>query len=284
MASKKIVAAVVTASSNSGAQAVASLLESGKDVTVRAAFRSAEKAAELTKKVGSPTNLEIVTGVDAEKPDTLAPVFQGADFAVCVTPHADFARDAELTCSMVQAASEAGAHVIFVGSWTVRAPDTTIAKRFVPTEALLRTLDTKWTALRSGYFSGNYAALFKKDAPDVYFPELTVPPVDPADMGRVAAAICLADDPAKHHGQFYDVSGPEELSTAQIVAKVSKATGTTFTYHPVPVDNVPVPFLVELLKDIQKTPLPCSPVTMDIAKEHTSFDTYLANNLPAFSS
>ena len=273
-----VLVTVLTASSNSGAQAVKTLLEKG--AKVRAVFRSLEKA-----KIFEPSpNLKIVTGVDASKPETLKDCFVGANFGICVTPHFDFAKDSELTINMCEAASKAGAHIVYVGSWTVRAPETTIAKRFVPTEAYLKALSTPWTSLRSGYFSGNYAALFGKD--DIYFPELTVPPVDPADIGRVAAAICM-DESSKHNGKYYDISGPENLSTQQIVDKVSKATGRSLTYHPVPIANLTPPhppaFLIELLKDIDEKGLPCSPTTMDLAGVHTSFDTYLANNLSAFS-
>jgi len=107
-------------------------------------------------------------GVDACKPETLATSFEGVDVAVIVTP-LDYSRgmsdDAQLTINMVNAAYEAGvSHVVYVGSWTVNAPDGVpmLATRFAPTEARLVELskagDDKaarkmgYTFLRSGYF------------------------------------------------------------------------------------------------------------------------------------
>ncbi|KAJ8598644.1 hypothetical protein CTAYLR_003093 [Chrysophaeum taylorii] len=272
--------AVMTASSNSGAQCVESLVAAG--APTRAIFRSEEKAAACRAKYGDA--VQVVSGVNAVTLDaTLVSAFEGATFAVIVTPHYDFAKDAELTCNMIKAASQAGvSHVVFVGSWTVAQPDCTIAKRFVPSETLLQTLPIKWTSLRSGYFSGNYAALFQ--GPQVFFPDVAVPPVDPKDIGRVAAAICL--NPENHDKQFYQISGPEQLTTSQIVEKVSKATGRTFEYHAVPVAALKPPapplFLIELLQYIDAHGLVCSPITKELTGIHTSFDDYLAANLQAF--
>ena len=276
------IVAVVTASSNSGAQAVETLLLDGS-VLVRAGFRSAAKAEALNKKWPDCERLQIVTGIDAAEPDTLTEIMKGADFCICVTPHFDFAKDAELSCNMCQKAADAGAHIVYVGSWTVRVPETTIAKRFVPTESFLKSLkEVPWTSLRSGYFAGNYATLFS--GTDVYFPDISVPPVDPKDIGRVAAAICLDEDPQKHAYKYYDISGPENLTTSEIVKKVEKATGKSFNYHPLPVDTLqgPPPFLIELIKDIHAHPLPCSTTVMDLTKQHTHFDTYLQSHLHDF--
>lgn len=274
---------VIPASSNSGAQCVADLVSAG--ASTRAVYRSEAKAASAKEKYPA---LEVVSGVDANEPgEKLEAAFQGCDFAVIVTPHYDFAKDAELTCNMVEAAKSAGVkHVVFVGSWTVVKPECTIAKRFVPTEDLLRNSSTiKWTALRSGYFCGNYSGLFKSNV--VYFPEVTIPPVDPKDIGRVAAAVCLDPDSDRHDQQYYDISGPEQLTTKQIVDIVSKATGREFEYHAVPVAGLEPPnppvFLIELIQHIDAHGLPCSDVVKKLTGAHTTFDEYIAEHLEEFN-
>lgn len=229
----------------------------------------------------------MLSDVDAAVPgEKLTAAFQGCKSAVIVTPHFDFAKDAELTVNMIDACEAAGvAHVVFVGSWTVVAPDCIIAKRFVPAEARLKQSSLKWTSLRSGYFMGNYAGLFRQAK--VFFPDLTIPPVDPKDIGRVAAAICLDPEWQKHHGMCYNISGPEQLTTTQIVDKVRARTGREVEYVAVPVANLAPPnppiFLIELLKHIDAHGLACDPVTKHIAGVHTSFDDYLAEHLADFA-
>jgi len=274
---------VMTASSNSGAQCVEELVKAG--AATRAIFRSESKAEAAKAKYGEKVEVAVA---DATVPgEALTGAFKGCKYAVVVTPDFDFAKDAELTGNMVRAAEEAGvSHVVFVGSWTVAEGTGIIARRFVPTERLLEESSLKWTALRSGYFAGNYALLFKQE--DVYFPNVTIPPVDPKDIGRVAAAVCLDPDSDKHHKQHYDISGPDQLTTEQIVDKVAKATGRQFRYHAVPVANLAPPapplFLIELLRYIDLHGLPCSDVTLRLTGVHTSFDQYLADNVLAFSS
>mmetsp|Transcript_2530 Transcript_2530/g.9702 ORF Transcript_2530/g.9702 Transcript_2530/m.9702 type:complete len:286 (+) Transcript_2530:65-922(+) len=280
--------AVMTASSNSGAAAVEALLAHPSKPRVRAIFRDQAKATAF-KEQSTSDLLEVVGGADASKPETLDGVFAGASAAIVVTPHFDFAKDAELTVAMLRAAEGQGVgRAVMIGSWTVAAPETIIAQRFVPTEAFLRDeTKMKWTVLRSGYFCGNYAGLFKgKDA--VYFPEITVPPVDPTDIGRVAAAICVDADPSTHDAKCYDISGPEQLTTTEIVDKVKKATARPdIAYHAVPVAGLKPPappeFLIQLLTYIDAHGLPCDAITKTLSGRHTTFDQYLAEHLEDFS-
>jgi uncharacterized protein YbjT (DUF2867 family) len=110
---------------------------------------------------GNPA-FSTMVGVDAAKPSTLTQAFEGADYAVIVTPHdaaggmeVSFFRlllfclltkntrrqnDALFTCNMIAAAEQTGVkHVVFVGSWTVGAVEAIpeIAKRFVQPEGFL---------------------------------------------------------------------------------------------------------------------------------------------------
>lgn len=118
------VCSIVTANSNSGSACIEELF-ARKDycdkVNVRGVFRSAEKAEPFAKKY--PT-LEICTGVDASKPETLNKAFVGAEKAFIVTVHdynRGFAEDAKLTKNMILAAVEAGVkYIVLVASWTVK--------------------------------------------------------------------------------------------------------------------------------------------------------------------
>jgi uncharacterized protein YbjT (DUF2867 family) len=56
--------------------------------------------------------------------------------------------------------------------------------------------------------------------------------VDVRDLGRAYAAILL--DPARHAGHTYDLTGPEALGYADLVATISRLIGRTITYVAVP--------------------------------------------------
>jgi hypothetical protein len=106
---KKLVS-VITASSNSGSACVDELVNRYSDTTdVRAVFRSEEKAFSFREKY---PNIEMVTGVDAYKLETLNKAFEGVSATLIVTPHDPvkgiseewFADDALLTANMINSA------------------------------------------------------------------------------------------------------------------------------------------------------------------------------------
>ena len=80
------VCSIFTATSNTGLACIEELYSrkdySGK-VKVRGVFRSAEKAEQLSKKY---PDLEVVVGVDADKPETLSKAFVGAEKAFIICP------------------------------------------------------------------------------------------------------------------------------------------------------------------------------------------------------
>jgi hypothetical protein len=152
--SKKLIT-IVTGNSNSGLSCIAELFSRyGSNVNVRGAFRTEEKAKPFREKY--PT-LEIVTGIDAERPETLKPAFQGADSALIVTTcdtSKGFAEDARLTSNLIHSAVENGVkYNVLVSAWTSKCDNKPLAQsRFKPNEDLLVNLSKKhglnWTVLR----------------------------------------------------------------------------------------------------------------------------------------
>merc|ERR1712070_1230930 len=51
------------------------------------------------------------------------------------------------------------------------------------------------------------------------------------DIGE-AAAVCLLEGPAKHADKFYDITGPEPQSMAEVAADLGAAMGKTISYKP----------------------------------------------------
>lgn len=294
------IVAVVTSSSNTGKACVDHLLRAapaGK-VAVRAVFRTDEKAAPFRE---LHPDVEVVTGVDAALPDTLAPAFRGARVAVIVTPHSpdpghDMASDSGLCNNMVHAAVAAGvSHVVYIGSWTVHYPSTILASRFVPTETLLQSLAAEgkvtFTVLRSGFFCTNLVAAFKATIAAGNFistpPGYDFAPCDPADIGRVAAVVG-ADLGAGHEGQFYEISGPRRLRPSDFASTMTAVLGRAIEHRPVAVEDlkgkVP-PYLFEVIEIMDSKgaeAIPFSDITGKLVAHHTPFEEWAAANKSAF--
>ncbi|EKX50763.1 hypothetical protein GUITHDRAFT_134884 [Guillardia theta CCMP2712] len=312
---------VVTASSNSGAQCVRDLLQQealkGK-AKVRAVYRTKEKAdaalAELGKHESdwsllallTSDNLECIHGVDAMKMDTLMTAFEGAEVAVIVTPHdaaVGFANDAEMCHNMVNAAVSCNVkHIVYVGSWTVAVSQyiKIISSRFASTEKLLRELGEQkkgmylqitWNHLRSGFFNQNLVHMMGHGvkAGKVRFPDMKIPCVDPRDMGTMAAFIACSDYAKEHANCCYEVSGPENLTSAQIVEAIGTAVGKKVEYEPVPIkehmEKLPQ-FMKEVFHCMEELPdsIPC---TDDVEKvtgiRARTLSAWLNENAAAFA-
>lgn len=276
------VTAVVTASSNSGGACVTALMHELKGKSkIRAVFRTEAKAAALRAGAAGRDDVEVVVGVDAAESASLASAFAGADCAVVVTPHdaaAGMGRDADLTANMINAAAEAGVkHIVYVGSWTVIAPEavSVIAQRFVPSEALLKSLATSrgisWTILRSGYFFNNFAGVLGsvRKGDSMVFPDLKIPAMDPRDIGRVAAHVCAAHGKG-HEGKVYDISGSEMLSGADLAAALSEALGRSINHVSVSAADYSKPLppafkeLISYLAEKQEAAIPISSHVEDV--------------------
>lgn len=296
--------AVITASSNTGLSAVQQLVAMGT-TRVRAVVRTSAKAEHVKASFSSPPPAEVlqcVVGPDATDPASLPPAFDGASYAVIVTVHSgDFARDADLTTALVDAAVTAGVrHIVLVGSWTVHAADRVpiLAQRFIGPEAHLKALADGgmlkgYTVLRGGFFARNF--LFSmapkvKEASQVLLPpNVRLPVVDPADIGRCAAAVVGGPDgPTAHAGKAYEMSGPEVQGGAEFAAVLSSVLGRDVTYTPVPVEDAVklaplyMAQLMRYLDDQGAAAVPASTHIKDLTGSVTSFEQFVTAHKDAF--
>lgn len=254
--------AIITASSNSGKYCIDELFSKYKNsgLKVRAAFRSAEKAKPFSDKY---PELEIVTDVDAAKPETLGKVFQNADSALIVTPH-DYTRgfddDAEFTANMINSAVENGVkYIVLVASFTVNNMErmSGIGKRFKPSEDLLEKLGNenkvKWTVLRGGCFMENFLPNIPKVKEEGIYTAafIQVPLVDTKDIGKSAAACLASTNVDEHDKKHYEMNGPEILSSKDMADHFAKALGIKVEYKELPKESfrtVMPPAVAELLE------------------------------------
>jgi uncharacterized protein YbjT (DUF2867 family) len=233
---------IITASSNSGSACLAELIEKyNEKVHIRAVFRSEDKCQHYRTKY---PHVEYMTGIDAHKPDTLAPAFLGAHSALIVTPHDptahDYSHDAKMTENMIISAVENGVkYIVLVASWTVKNCEkmSIISSRFKSSECLLENLgkekQIKWTVLRGGFFMQNTFYMFKDSIQKnstINFPNISCPMVDARDIGKCAAS-CLVSETSIHHGKYYEINGPDRLTGSQLAHIFSDVLGREIRYN-----------------------------------------------------
>ena len=201
---------IFTGNSNSGKYCIEELFKRYPDKSrVRGVFRSEEKSQPFREKY---PHLEIVTGCDASKPETLAKAYKGAQAALIVTTHdmsSGFDKDAQLTETMINHAVESGiTYIVLVASFTVNHMKEMpiISSRFYPSEVLLEKLGNEkgiqWTVLRGGCFMENLLPQFKKIKQDSVFSaaNMVVPMNATVDIGKSAAA-CFASGNFEQHNR-----------------------------------------------------------------------------------
>ncbi|MCF7997033.1 MAG: NmrA family NAD(P)-binding protein [Chromatiaceae bacterium] len=105
-------------------------------------------------------------------------------------------------------------------------------------EAMIQRSGLDWTIVRASWFNQNFSEGAFTDMvqagqitlPDVSTPE---PFVDVDDIAEVAV---VALTQPGHAGELYEVTGPRMLTLAEVADELSKATGRTIQYRPVPHD------------------------------------------------
>jgi uncharacterized protein YbjT (DUF2867 family) len=118
-------------------------------------------------------------------------------------------------------------------------------------------------------------------------------PVDIDDIAKVAVALLHSQG---HHGKRYFMTGPEALTMSQIVDRISQATGTSFTYRAVSLDEkrrqlavagLPTEAL-DLLDELFSERARCTKSYVDLSThktfgvEPTSFAQFARRHAPEF--
>ncbi|MFI8525225.1 NAD(P)H-binding protein [Promicromonospora sukumoe] len=196
---------------------------------------------------GAPLPESEVMAIPADA-DTraLTSAFAGAD-AVFLVPGRD--RPGRLTRhrAAIDAAVLAGVrHVVYVSSIGV-APDAIAsgARDDWRTEEYLRGTDLTWTMLRTSMFHRTPTfAVYDESSGSGQNALLRAPAgrgrvatVSHDDVADVATAVLLDEDPGRHAGLAYHLTGPEALGFDEIAATLSEAVGRTIRYVPQTVEQ-----------------------------------------------
>lgn len=217
---------------------------------------------------------------------TWQPTLHGVSAAYVIAPY-----DPAAAQPFVELAKASGVHRLVLLSG--RGLDETPPEFFqgmAAAEAALRSSDLAWTILRANNFNQNFSediwesevragrlSLPVDDTPEPF--------VDVQDIADVAAKALLSN--GEHDGQTYNLTGPEAITFATALEKISPAIElvrltpaeyreTLLSYG---VSEEEVADLDAMFEGMRKGRLaiPTDDISRLLGREATSFDTYVAN-------
>lgn len=210
-----------------GTELVTQLVQAGQQV--RVLVRDSSKASKFGHVV------DIVEG-DLLKPETLGAAFVGVDKAFVLCPPGPGLVTME--SNAYNAAKQAGIrHIIKLSAAGIEtdffaaAPGATWHRE---SERRLRTLGPAWTILRPGPFASNVIKFWGiSQRGGLFLPigDGKDSPIDPRDIAAVAVKVLTT---LGHEWKIYELTGPELLSGAELVHKVSAVTGKPLKFVDVP--------------------------------------------------
>lgn len=203
-----------------------------------AALRSANAAFKVAAR--NPTQLQAqgVSSVafDWDQLGSYLPALHGVDRLFLLTPNSE--RQVGYILQAVAAARRAGVrHIVRVSVMGADAePGIVLGRQHVAAEREIRASGIGWTILRPTFFMDNFVRYYGVDPhqdSQVYLPngDGKAAWVDPADVGEVAARVLCTDSDV---GSVLDLTGPELLSTAEVLAVLGSVLGHRYTYVDVP--------------------------------------------------
>ncbi|WP_236790628.1 NAD(P)H-binding protein [Amycolatopsis sp. GM8] len=200
---------ITGATGNVGTEVVSALADAGERV----------RALVHRPDAPLPDGVEPVVG-DLSEPDSLTDAFQGVQGIFLMSGYSD---------SILARAREAGVRRVVLlsgGSAELEDLDNAISRYMTLTERAVRASGLSWTFLRPRAFMSNALAwrpqLQAGDTVRAQFPKVRAARVDPRDIGEVAAR-ALTDE--RHDGRIYNLTGPESLLPAELVAVLAEVLG-----------------------------------------------------------
>ncbi|MBX3186270.1 MAG: NmrA family NAD(P)-binding protein [Labilithrix sp.] len=227
-------------SGNTGSVVAKSLLEKGE--RVRVIVRDAKKGA-IWKERGADV---AVLALDDE--DALTRALEGAKGAYLLSPpspgSSDLLKEKRAFVDALARAVDRSKipHVVFLSSIGAQHDDGTgIIRTVAYAERRLAQTSAKLTFVRAAYFLENWGSVLGAAAqgklPTFLPPDLTIPMVATADIGRVAATALLEGASAKT--QILELAGPRDYSSRDVAIAAAKVLG-----KPVEADGAPLAAVV----------------------------------------
>ena len=189
-----------------------------KGVRFRALVRDPGKAAQWAEK-----GVELVQG-DIEDAAAVKRALAGVDRALLVMPNGEFQERAEL--AFTRTAKEAGLQWLIKLSSpeAVRGTTSPIPLAHIAAEDAIMASGLKWTFVRPSFYMQNFRGSVKgaRASGKLSMPmgNGTVALTDNEEAGAFIAHVLTDPNPAQHHGQCYDITGPDPVMNFHQVAQV----------------------------------------------------------------
>lgn len=189
-----------------------------KGVRFRALVRDPGKASAWAAK-----GVELVQG-DIEDAAAVKRALAGVDRALLVMPNGEFQERAEL--AFTRTAKEAGLPWIIKLSSpeAVRGTTSPIPLAHIAAEDAIMASGMKWTFVRPSFYMQNFRGSVKgaRASGKLSMPmgNGTVALTDNEEAGAFIAHVLTDPDSARHHGQCYDITGPDPVMNFHQVAQV----------------------------------------------------------------
>lgn len=206
---------VLGATGTVGREVVARLVAASE--RVRAFVRNPGRAAFAE-------NVEVVKG-DLSEPETLLPALDGADAAFVLTTGPDaLTHDTAIATALQQAGPR---RVVKLSSIAAQPPvDNSYSASHAEGERVVREASREWTVLRPAGFMSNVLQwtpmINLSGEVSMPFGEIPRALIDPRDIAETA--VCALTSPG-HSSRTYALTGPEALTAAEQVKRVSAAIG-----------------------------------------------------------
>jgi uncharacterized protein YbjT (DUF2867 family) len=203
-----------------------------------AALRCANAAFKVAARNPAQLEAQGVPSVafDWDQLGSYLPALQGVDRLFLLTPNSE--RQVGYILQAVAAARRAGVRrIVRVSVMGADAePGIILGRQHVAAEREIRAGGIGWTILRPTFFMDNFVRYYGVDPhqdSQVRLPngDGKAAWIDPADVGEVAARMLCTDSDA---GGVIDLTGPELLSTAEVLAVLGAVLGQRYTYVDVP--------------------------------------------------
>lgn len=196
------------------------------------------KVAARSPQQISAKGVEVVT-LDWSELDTYLPAMRGIDRLFLLTPNSE--RQVGYVVQAVAAARRAGVkRIVRLSVMGADAdPGVILGRLHFAAEREVKLSGIPWTILRPTFFMQNfinyYGAHPNKDC-EVRLPhgQGKAAWVDARDVGEAAAKVLSAEG---FEQKTFDLTGPQALSTADVLAVLSEVFGHKYTYIDVPEDE-----------------------------------------------
>ena len=200
-----------------------------KGVRFRAMVRDLTKAAPWAAQ-----GVELVQG-DIEDGESVKRALAGIDRALLVMPNGEFQERAEIAFTRIAKAAGLTWIIKLSSPEAVRGTSSPIPLAHIGAEDAIKASGMQWTLVRPSFYMQNFRGSLKtaRTTGKLSMPmgNGTVALTDNNDAGLFIARILTDPNTAQHHGQCYDITGPDPvMNFEQIVQVIGEVIGQKVVY------------------------------------------------------